>query len=106
MPADKKVIAVIGGAGHLGIGLIRAILAEGDRSEFTVRAITREANSETANWLKKNGVDVRDVDINDEHALTEALRGCYGVYAVTFYWQHLNPDEEIRQARHIASAAK
>lgn len=106
MPADKKVIAVIGGTGHQGIGLIRAIMADGDRSEFSVRAITKETTTETANWLKKSGIEVRDVDINDEQALTEALKGCYAVYAVTFYWQHMNPEEELRQARNIANAAK
>jgi uncharacterized protein YbjT (DUF2867 family) len=102
----KKVIAVIGGTGHQGVSVIRAIMTEGDKSEFSVRAITKDSESETAKWLKKSGADVRDVDVNDENALTEALKGCYGMYAVTFFWQTMNPEEEMRQARNMANAAK
>jgi len=50
--SGRKVIAVVGGTGAQGGGLIRAILAD-PSGEFAARALTRDPNSEKAKALKK-----------------------------------------------------
>lgn len=40
----KKIITVFGATGAQGGGLVRAILADSN-SDFSVRAVTRDANS-------------------------------------------------------------
>ena len=101
----KKVIAVLGATGAQGGGLVRSIL--NDKSgEFTARALTRDVNSDKAKALAALGAEVAAVDIDNEESLRKAFDGAYGVYAVTFFWDHFSPEKEIAQARSIAKAAK
>lgn len=102
---DKKVIAVFGATGAQGGGLVRAILND-KSSEFTARALTRNINSEKAKALANAGVEVREVDIDNYESIKSALEGAYGVYAVTFFWEHFSPEKELAQADSIARAAK
>lgn len=102
---DKKIIAVVGATGAQGGGLVRAILADMN-SEFAVRAITRDANSDAANALRSMGAEVVSADIDDVESLTKAFTGAYGAYCVTFYWSHLSPEKENAQAANMARAAK
>jgi uncharacterized protein YbjT (DUF2867 family) len=103
--AEKKTIAVVGATGAQGGGLVRAILAD-PQGGFTARAITRDANSEKARELAALGAEVVAADIDDEAALTEALRGAYGAYFVTFYWAHFSPEREKSEIRNMARAAR
>ena len=103
--SDKKVIAVLGATGAQGGGLVRAIL--NDKSgEFTARALTSDVNSDKAKALASIGAEVVAVDVDDEESLRKAFAGAYGVYAVTFFWEHISPEKEIAQAQSIAKAAK
>jgi uncharacterized protein YbjT (DUF2867 family) len=103
--ADKKVIAVLGATGAQGGGLASAILNDSS-SEFTVRALTRNINSEKAKVLERKGAEVVAVDIDDHDELIKAFDGAYGVYAVTFFWEHFSPEKEMEHAESIAKAAK
>jgi uncharacterized protein YbjT (DUF2867 family) len=103
--SDKKVIAVLGATGAQGGGLIRSIL--NDKSGgFTARALTRNVNSEKAQSLANIGAEVMAADVDDEKSLEKAFAGAYGVYAVTFFWEHFSPEKENAQAQSIAKAAK
>ena len=76
--------------------MVRAILA--DKSvEFTARALTRNVNSDKAKVLADMGVEVVAVDIDDYKPLKKAFTGAYGVYAVTFFWEHFSPEKETAQ---------
>jgi len=103
--AEKKVIAVLGATGAQGGGLVRAILND-DSSEFSVRALTRDVNSDKAKALEELGAEVATVDIDNSESLNKAFEGAYGVYAVTFFWEHFSPEKEIAQVELIAKAAK
>ncbi len=103
--ADKKVIAVLGATGSQGGGLVRAIMAD-KSGEFTARALTRNVNSDKAKALKELGAEVVKVDIDNYESLKSAFQGAYGVYAVTFFWDHFSPDKEMEEAKLIAKAAK
>jgi len=103
--AEKKIIAVLGATGAQGGGLARAILND-DSSEFSVRALTRDVNSDKAKVLQDLGAEVVAVDIDDAESLNKAFEGAYGVYAVTFFWEHFSPEKEISQVEFVAKAAK
>ena len=103
--ADKKVIAVLGATGAQGGGLARAILAD-NSGEFTVRAITRNVDSDKAKALADMGAEVVAADIDDYETLKSAFTGAYGVFAVTNFWEHFSPEKETAQAGSIAKAAK
>lgn len=103
--SEKKIIAVLGATGAQGGGLVRSIL--NDKSgEFTARALTRDVNSDKAKALAALGAEVAAVDIDNEESLRKAFNGAYGVYAVTFFWDHFSPEKEMAQAKSIAKAAK
>lgn len=102
---DKKVIAVIGGTGAQGGGLVRAIV--NDKSgRFSARAITRDVNSDKAKTLAALGAELVAADVDDAESLKRAFAGAYGAYCVTFYWEHFSPEKEQVEARAMAEAAK
>jgi uncharacterized protein YbjT (DUF2867 family) len=103
--SSKKVIAVFGATGAQGGGLAHAILND-PNSEFAVRAITRDVNSDKARELARMGAEVVAADIDDPASVQKALEGAYGAYFVTFYWAHFSPDKEIAEAKTMAEAAK
>ncbi len=103
--SEKKIIAVLGATGAQGGGLVRSILAD-KSGDFTARALTRDVNSDKAKALADLGAEVVAVDIDNYESLVKAFDGAYGVYAVTFFWDHLSPAKENAQAESIAKAAK
>jgi uncharacterized protein YbjT (DUF2867 family) len=103
--ADKKVIAVLGATGAQGGGLVRAILAD-KSGEFTARALTRDVNSDKAKALKNLGAELVAYNVDDFETLKSAFKGAYGVFAVTFFWEHFSADKEMEEASLIAKAAK
>jgi uncharacterized protein YbjT (DUF2867 family) len=102
---SKKIIAVFGATGAQGGGLARAILNDAN-SEFAVRAVTRDINSDKAKELASMGAQLVTADIDDPASMQKALEGAYGAYFVTFYWAHFSPDKERTEAQHMAEAAK
>ena len=103
--AGKKIIAVVGATGAQGGGLVRAILNDPE-SAYTVRAITRNIQSEKAQELAKLGAEVVSADLNDIESLKRAFKGAYGAFCVTFFWADMSPDNEITQATNMARAAR
>jgi uncharacterized protein YbjT (DUF2867 family) len=102
---NKKIITVFGATGAQGGGLVRAILAD-KNSEFEVRAVTRNANSEKAKSLAQLGAEVITADIDDVASIKNALEGAYGAYFVTFFWEHFSAEKEHQEAMNFVSAAK
>jgi len=103
--AAKPIIVVTGATGAQGGGLVRAILADKNRS-FAVRAVTRDKKSERAQALAKLGVEVVKADLDDLASLKRAFKGAYGAFCVTNYWEHFSPEKETQQAINLAEAAK
>lgn len=103
--SSKKIIVVFGATGAQGGGLVRAILSD-PNSEFAVRAVTRDVNSDKAKELADLGAQLVSADIDDPASMRKALDGAYGAYFVTFYWAHFSPEKEMTQAQHMAEAAK
>ncbi len=103
--ADKKIIAVVGATGAQGGGLVRAILSDKD-SSFSVRALTRNVNSDKAKELASMGAEVVQADVDDVESLKQAFAGAYGAFCVTFFWEHFSPEKEGAQVKAMAQAAK
>lgn len=103
--SDMKIIAVVGATGAQGGGLARAILADPDGG-FTLRAITRNPDSDKAKTLAAAGAEVVAADLDDEASLRKAFEGAYGAYCVTNFWEHMSPEKETQQGRNLANAAK
>ncbi len=102
---NKKVIAVVGATGAQGGALIRSIVAD-ERSEFALRAITRDVNSEAAKALAGRGIEVVAADVDDVASLERAFAGAYGAFCVTPFWAHMSGEREYAQAKNLATAAK
>ena len=101
----KKIIVVFGATGAQGGSVARAILNDAN-SEFAVRAVTRDPNSDKAKALASLGAEVVVGDIDDIESIKRALAGAYGAYFVTFFWAHLSPEKEMAEAKNMAEAAK
>jgi uncharacterized protein YbjT (DUF2867 family) len=101
---SKKLITVFGATGAQGGGLARAILAESN-SDYGVRAVTRKPDSDAAKALARAGAEVVVADLDDAKSVTSAMRGAYGAYCVTNFWEHFSPDKELAQAATLAAAA-
>ncbi len=102
---NDKVIAVVGATGAQGSGLVRAILNDADGG-FSVRALTRDVNSDKAKELAKAGAEVVAANVDDPESLKSAFAGAHGVFCVTFFWEHFSPEQEQAQAKAMAQAAK
>jgi uncharacterized protein YbjT (DUF2867 family) len=101
----KPVIAVVGATGMQGGGLVRAILAD-HASGFTVRALTRDVNSDKGKELARLGAEVVSADVHDVDSLKRAFAEAYGAFCVTFFWAHMSPEKEQAEAEAMATAAK
>ena len=102
---QKQVIAVVGATGMQGGGLVRAILAD-PASGLTVRALTRDVNSDKARELAGLGAEVVAADVQDVESLKRAFAGAAGVFCVTFFWAHMSPEREFAEAEAMAKAAQ
>ena len=84
--ADKKIV-VFGATGAQGGGLVHSILNDAEK-EFSVRAVTRNPDSDSAKALKEAGAEIIQANIdnyekhiNDNNAVGEEQyqrvdRGC------------------------------
>src|SRR5262245_7081961 len=100
----SKIIAVVGATGQQGGGLARAILDDPDGG-VTLRELTRDPSSAAAKELAARGAEVVAVNVDDEASVREALKGAYGAFFVTAYWEYNDPTREQAQARNLANAA-
>lgn len=100
-----KIIAVVGATGAQGGGLVRAMLSD-PGSGFTVRALTRNVDSDKAKALAKLGAEVVAANLDDIESMKRAFAGAYGAFCVTNFWEHFSPEKEHTQARTMAVVAK
>ncbi|KAK4541526.1 hypothetical protein LTR36_007972 [Oleoguttula mirabilis] len=76
-------IVVVGATGIQGGSVVRALL---NVDGYTIRAITRNRQSEKAQALQAKGVEVVEADLNDVAALKTAFAGSHAIYAVTNFF--------------------
>lgn len=105
----KKVISVVGATGVQGRSIVDALLKD---NEYSIRAITRNPQSEKAQALTSQGVEVVQADLNDLNSLIKAFKGSSAIYGVTDFFEPFAKhgpvkavELEIAQGTNIAKAA-
>ncbi|XP_071110716.1 nmrA-like family domain-containing protein 1 [Haliotis cracherodii] len=101
--ASRKVVVVFGATGKQGGSVARALVKDG---HFKVRAVTRHVDSDKAKELKKEGCDVVEANLDDKASVVEAMRGAYGVFLVTNYWEDMDEEREFTEGKDAVDAAK
>lgn len=102
---EKKRIAICGATGQQGGGVFRKLIGS---DQFEIVVITRNPDSPKAKALQDQGAALLRADLDNVSSLTEAFKGCYGVFGVT---QGFSPDykkydeqKELKQGFAIADA--
>lgn len=100
---SKKIIAVFGATGAQGGSVAKAILED---KKFAVRALTRDVTQPNALALQDLGAEVVKGDLNDEASVEAALKGAYGAFLVTNFWDSNSRKKEVCQGKLVADVAK
>jgi uncharacterized protein YbjT (DUF2867 family) len=96
-----KLVLVAGATGQQGGGVARGLIAAG----YSVRAMTRNPDSDAAKALAAAGAEVVKGDLSDAASLGAALNGVWGAFSVQNTWE-AGVEEEERQGLLFADLAK
>jgi uncharacterized protein YbjT (DUF2867 family) len=99
--SGDRLIVVTGATGLQGRAVTRHLLQAGWR----VRALTRNAASQSARALTALGAQVAQGNMEDVDNLRHTLQGAYGVYSVQNPFIG-GPAAEVRQGKNVADAAQ
>ena len=99
MTTQTKLILVTGATGQQGGAVARALLNNGQK----IRIMTRHPDK--AAGLAKAGAEVVKGDLTNQADLQAAVRGIYGVFAMSTPFE-AGMDAEVRQGVLLADAAK
>ncbi len=94
-------ILVTGATGQQGGAVARELLTAG----HTVRAMTRNPESEAAKALAGLGAEIVQGDLNDEASLVRAVESAWGVFAVQNTWE-AGVEGEEEQGKRLAGVAR
>ena len=97
----QRTVLVTGATGKQGGAVARHLL----RTDFKVRALTRDPKKPAARDLDKEGAEVVEGDLNDRSLLENAVEGVYGVFSVQNFWE-TGYDLEVEQGKRLADVAK
>ena len=103
MKSQQLKIAICGATGKQGGSVIEA-LRHNDCIKLI--AITRNGKSDQSLELSKHGIDIVEANFDQVESLRKAFHGCDSVFAVTNFWEHLDPKKEYQQACAIFDAAE
>ncbi|KAK0640814.1 NmrA-like family-domain-containing protein [Cercophora newfieldiana] len=105
--AGKRLITVFGATGAQGGSVVNTFLNDPKlKSDWAVRAVTRDATKDSAKKLKDAGAEVVAADMNDKATLVSAMQGAAAVFAVTNYWEKMDAKLEVQQGKNLVDAAK
>lgn len=98
---ENRILVVTGATGNQGGAVVRHLI----KSDFTIKAVSRNLQGKGADKLRQMGVEVVFGDLDKPETLTPILKGAYGVYSVQNNWTS-SIDVEIAQGKSLADAAK
>jgi len=75
--STKRIVAVFGATGNQGKSVVYSLLEHG----FSVRATTRNQNSEFSLALKAKGAEIFQADLKNIEEVKNVLHGAYAVFA-------------------------
>lgn len=97
----NRIVLISGATGQQGGATARALAGKG----FTIRALTRNPDSDAAKALAATGAQIVKGDLDDEASLKAALADAWGAYAVQNTWTAGVEGEEA-QGHRFAKAAR
>ncbi len=98
---NERIVLITGATGHQGGAVARELAGKG----FTLRAMTRKPDGDSAKALAKLGATIVKGDLDDPASLGAALDGAWGVFAVQNTWE-AGVQKEEEQGKRIAKAAR
>lgn len=103
----SRVLVIFGATGQQGGSVLSHVLNDAELSkQYSIRAITRDPSSASAQELKKKDVDVVGADLTDKSSLHVAMKGAHTVFALTA--PSFGPNakvQEVTQGKALADAA-
>src|SRR5438132_7572168 len=99
----QQTIAVVGGTGAQGGGVVDALLASG---QYAVRVVTRNPASTSAATLEKRGVQVVKGDLLEPSSLRAAFEGAQGAFLVTNFWDPTQMPKETEIGKAAVKKAR
>ena len=99
----KQVVAVLGGTGLQGGGVVDALMSAG---KFAVRVASRNPASDAGRALAARGVEVVKADLLDPSTLRSALEGAHGAFVVTNFWDPAQMPRETETGTAAVQAAR
>jgi uncharacterized protein YbjT (DUF2867 family) len=106
---SMKLVTILGATGNQGGSVVDALLKD---SNYKVRAITRNPQSEAAKALATRGAEIFQADVDSYPSLVTAFKGSYAVYALTDFFEPFGKlgaekafDIESEQGINLAKAA-
>ena len=98
-----QVIAVLGGTGAQGGGVVDALLKD---RRFRVRVASRNAASDAGKALARRGVDLVEADLVDPDSMRPVFDGAYGAFLVTNFWDPAQMQAETAIGTALVKAAR
>jgi len=99
----RQTIAVVGGTGAQGGGVVDALLSAGT---YAVRVASRNPASDSARALARRGVEVKKADLHDASSLRPFFEGAYGAFVVTNFWDPTQMQRETEVGTAAVKAAR
>ncbi|TRM70151.1 hypothetical protein BD626DRAFT_554341 [Schizophyllum amplum] len=96
----SRIATVFGGTGLQGLSVVNALLKDGT---FVPRAVTRNANSDSARALAARGCQIAEANMGDKEAVKRALAGAECAFGVTVPF---TPLSETVQGKNMMDAAE
>ncbi|XP_043917850.1 nmrA-like family domain-containing protein 1 [Protopterus annectens] len=90
-------------SGLQGGAVTRGLLAH---SSFKVKAVTRDPNKPSSKALEKLGAEVVKGDLDDRAVVESILKGSYGAFFVTNFFDHFSKEKEVKQGKMLADISK
>jgi uncharacterized protein YbjT (DUF2867 family) len=103
MNMADQVIAVLGGTGAQGGGVVDALL-KGRR--LRARVAVRNPDSDAAQSLAKRGVELVKADLLDIGSMRPVFEGAYGAFVVTNFWDPAQMQSETTIGTALVKAAR
>ncbi|KAL4729150.1 hypothetical protein ACLX1H_003561 [Fusarium chlamydosporum] len=102
-----KILAVTGATGQQGGAVINYILNDPELSkQYSLRAITRNIDSDASKALKKRGIEVVQGDMADQSSMNKALTGAqYMFFMNTPAWTATDLKPELELIKKTADTA-
>jgi len=101
----KKLVTVFGATGSQGGSVVTALLKDG---KYTVRGVTRRPEDDKSRKLTARGVEMVKADCltDSVETLTQVLKGSYGVFLMTNFWDPQCKGKEETLGKKLVDACK